>query len=265
MEWYVEAGVDILLEDDPIDRFSETPPPPRQKSSPVASHSPAERLAQKDDNKPRPSPAIKSQATIPDGAAVEMAREIAGKADSLEALKVAMSDFEGCNLKRTAKSFVFADGNPSAKIMIIGEAPGKDEDIQGLPFVGRAGQLLDKQLAAIGLDRESVYITNVIPWRPPGNRTPTPQETELCRPFIERHLELANPNIVLMLGGSSAKTLMNTSDGIMRLRGKWTEIKAGKTTFQALPTLHPAYLLRQPLHKKLVWQDLLSLKQRLTD
>ena len=266
MEWYVEAGVDILLEDNPIDRFSETPPSPRRKattSTNQSAPSPAQRLAQKAENAPRPAPVVKQQTTMPDGATVELAKSIAAKVTSLEALKEAMASFEGCNLKRTAKSLVFADGNPEAKIMLIGEAPGRDEDIQGLPFVGRAGQLLDKQLAAIGLDRTMVYITNVIPWRPPGNRTPTPQETEICRPFIERHIELINPDVILMLGGSSAKTLLNTSDGIMKLRGKWAEVKTDKVSVKALPTLHPAYLLRQPLHKKLVWQDLLSLKQHI--
>ena len=263
MEWYVESGVDILLEDSPIDRFSEVPPPPRQKVIQVSGHSPAERLAKKAENNPRPAPLIKPQAIMPDGAAVKMAEEIAAKTNTLEELKQAMSSFNGCNLKRTAKSLVFADGNPDAKVMLIGEAPGRDEDIQGLPFVGRAGQLLDRQLTAIGLDRDSTYITNVIPWRPPGNRTPTLQETEICRPFIERHIELVNPDMILMLGGSSAKTLMKTSDGIMKLRGKWVEVQTARAQIKALPTLHPAYLLRQPSHKKLVWQDLLSLKQSL--
>lgn len=268
MEWYVEAGVDILLEDNPIDRFSETPPPQRKKpqsATQPSAPSPAQRLAQKAENLPRPASAIKPQTTVPDGDAIKMAKSIAANAMSLEDLKSAMASFEGCNLKRTANTLVFADGSPDARIMLIGEAPGMDEDVQGLPFVGRAGQLLDKQLAAIGLDRTMTYITNVIPWRPPGNRTPTPQETEICRPFIERHIELFNPDVVLMLGGSSAKTLLKTSDGIMKLRGKWQEIKTEKISVKALPTLHPAYLLRQPLHKKLVWQDLLALKQHINN
>lgn len=267
MEWYVEAGVDILLEDNPIDRFSEAPPSPRPKAksaSQPSAQSPSQRLAQKAENAPRPAPSTKPQATMPDGAAVEMAKLLATKAMNLEDLKSAMASFEGCNLKRTAKSLVFADGNPEAKLMLIGEAPGKDEDIQGLPFVGRAGQLLDKQLAAIGLDRRTAYITNVIPWRPPGNRPPTPQEIEICRPFIERHIELIKPDTILMLGGSSAKTLLKTKDGIMKLRGKWSDVKTDAISVRAIATLHPAYLLRQPLHKKLVWQDLLALKQHMT-
>lgn len=266
MEWYVEAGVDVLLEDAPIDRFSEAPPPPRQK--PPLAHdqstpSPAQRLAQKSENAPRPAPSIQPKTIMADGAAIDMAIKAAQQSMSLEDLKQAMASFDGCSLKRTAKSLVFADGNPEAKVMLVGEAPGRDEDIQGLPFVGRAGQLLDKQLAAIGLDRTTTYITNVIPWRPPGNRTPTLQETEICRPFIERHIELINPDVILMLGGSSAKTLLKSSDGIMKLRGKWSDIKTENMSVKALPTLHPAYLLRQPSHKRLVWQDLLSLKQHL--
>ena len=262
MEWYVEAGVDVLLEDSPINRFIETPPPPRQKKQSAIAASPAERLAKKVENQPRPA-LSKPQAVMPDSAAVEMAKELALKVDSLDGLKKAMADFEGCNLKRTAKSLVFADGNPAAKIMLIGEAPEREEDIEGIPFVGRTGQLLDKMLAAIRLDRESVYITNVIPWRPPGNRTPTPQETEICRPFIERHIELVNPDVILVLGGSSAKTLLKTNDSIMKLRGEWMEIKTDKLTVKAITTLHPAYLLRQPAHKRLAWHDLLSLKQSL--
>jgi len=265
MEWYVEAGVDVLLEDAPIDRFSEIPPPSRKKKQAAGSPSPAERLAKKAESSARPAPQIKSQATMPDAAAIDMARELAAKATTLVELKQMMAGFEGCNLKRTAKSLVFSDGNPTANVMLIGEAPGRDEDIQGLPFVGRAGQLLDKMLAAIEMNRENVYITNVIPWRPPGNRTPTPQETEICRPFIEKHIELINPDVIFMLGGSSAKTLLKTTDGIMKLRGKWTEVRTENSTTKALPTLHPAYLLRQPAHKRLAWQDLLSLKQALKD
>lgn len=261
LEWYVEAGVDVMLDDNPIDRFSETPPQPRaKKQQPIVNASPADFLA----NKSKPKPPAKPQtATIPDSGVIENARELAKTANSLEDLKKALSEFEGCNLKRTAKSLVFCDGNPQSRVMLIGEAPGRDEDMQGLPFVGRSGQLLDRMLGAIGLDRENVYISNVIPWRPPGNRTPTPQETEICRPFIERHIELIKPEFIIMLGGSSAKTLLKTSDGIMKLRGKWTEIHTQSLTVHALPTLHPAYLLRQPAHKALVWKDLLQLKLKL--
>jgi len=262
LEWYVEAGVDILLEDAPINRFAETQAHIETKKR--ATLSPDEILARKAQAQPpRPPARLSTAATMPDGQAVETARVIAKKCDTLETLRDAMAEFDGCNLKRTAKSMVFAGGNPDARIMFIGEAPGRDEDIQGLPFVGRAGQLLDKMLGAINLTRETAYISNVIPWRPPGNRTPTPQETEICRPFIERHMELAKPELIVMLGGASAKTLMKTTDGIMKLRGKWTELSTDSIKVPAMPTLHPAYLLRQPAHKRLAWQDFLQVKLKL--
>ncbi|MGI9352492.1 MAG: uracil-DNA glycosylase [Rhizobiaceae bacterium] len=258
LEWYVDAGVDVMLEEQPIDRFAETAAAASAKSENSKS-TPKQRSLKR---APAPKPAA-AQATIPDTETINSAREIAQKADSLDALRELIESFDGCNLKRTAKTTVFADGNPNAGLMLIGEAPGRDEDIQGLPFVGRAGQLLDRILQAINLDRNSVYITNIINWRPPGNRTPTPQETEICRPFIERHIELANPELIVMLGGSSAKTLLKTNDGIMRLRGKWAEVATSGSRKEAMPTLHPAYLLRQPAHKKLVWQDFLKIKKKL--
>ncbi|KAB2950684.1 MAG: uracil-DNA glycosylase [Rhizobiaceae bacterium] len=177
-----------------------------------------------------------------------------------------VAGFDGCNLKFTAKSLVFADGNPDADLMLVGEAPGRDEDIEGLPFVGRSGQLLDRMLAAIGRDRTSAYIANVIPWRPPGNRTPTPLETEICRPFIERQIELARPKVLVCLGGPSAKTLLNTTEGILRLRGNWrVHVTASGVAIPAMPTLHPAYLLRNPAHKKLAWRDFLEVKAKLRE
>ncbi len=270
LEWYVDAGVDLLLEDKPVNRFEEKPAQP-QVSLSKAAERPATPQIQNASERAEAISRAQSQAraataptaTMPDTATIESAKEVAAKAQNLEELENALKSFDGCNLKRTAKNTVFADGDPSSKLMLIGEAPGRDEDIQGLPFVGRAGQLLNKMLAAINLQREEVYITNVIPWRPPGNRTPTPQETEICRPFIERHIELVEPDIIMLLGGSSAKTLLNTTDGIMKLRGKWKELSVGQSQIPTLPTLHPAYLLRQPGHKRLAWQDLLEIKQRL--
>jgi DNA polymerase len=201
---------------------------------------------------------------VPDQAQAALARELARAAATLDELRDAMASFEGCNLRFTAKNLVFADGNPQADLMLVGEAPGRDEDIQGLPFVGRSGQLLDRMLAAIGLDRNSAYIANVIPWRPPGNRTPTPHETEICRPFIERQIELVNPKVLVNLGGPSAKTLLNTTEGILRLRGNWrVHTTASGTAIPAMPTLHPAYLLRTPAHKRLAWRDLLEVKMKL--
>jgi DNA polymerase len=207
----------------------------------------------------RPQPAA-----VPDGAQVARARELAREARTLEELREQLAAFDGCNLKFTAKNLVFADGNPGADLMLVGEAPGRDEDIEGLPFVGVSGQLLDRMLAAIGRDRQSAYIANVIPWRPPGNRTPTPIETEICRPFIERQIELAAPKVLVTLGNPSSKALLNTQVGIMRLRGNWQEHRtAGGLAIPAMPTLHPAYLLRNPAAKRLAWRDFLEVKARL--
>jgi DNA polymerase len=191
------------------------------------------------------------------------AREAAASAETLQDLRATLASFEGCNLRLTATNLVFADGNPEARVMLVGEAPGMEEDLQGLPFVGRSGQLLDRMLKAIGLDRSSAYIANVIPWRPPGNRTPTPQETEICRPFIERQIALADPDFLVLLGGASAKQLLKTSEGILRLRGQWRSYDTGLREIRAMATLHPAYLLRQPLQKKLAWRDMLTLKKAL--
>ncbi len=193
------------------------------------------------------------------------ARARAREATTLEELHHILEGFEGCPLRFTAKNLCFADGNPEARVMFIGEAPGADEDIQGKPFVGRAGKLLDKMLAAIGLDRSSAYITNVVYWRPPGNRTPTPQETQVCRPFIERQIELADPDILVFLGGAAAKEMLKRSEGILKMRGKWFDFDTGKRTVKAIATLHPAYLLRQPGQKRLAWRDFLAIKKALTD
>jgi uracil-DNA glycosylase family 4 len=180
-------------------------------------------------------------------------------------LKAALSAFNGCPLKATARNLVFARGNPNAKLMVIGEAPGREEDAEGAPFVGKAGQLLDRMLAAIGLDETSAYITNVAFWRPPGNRKPTDQEIAACRPFVERHIELIKPEVILMVGGISSQTLLRQSAGIMSLRGTWRdyEIEVGNT-IPALPTYHPAFLLRRPQEKAKAWADLLSLKGKLS-
>ena len=183
---------------------------------------------------------------------------------SLDALRVALERLEGCALKNTAGNLVFCDGNPGARVMIVGEAPGRDEDRVGLPFVGAAGQLLDRMLASIGLDRSAVYITNLLPWRPPGNRTPTAEETRLLLPYLRRHIQLAKPEYLLILGGSSAKALLGTKDGILKLRGVWRDVDFGDgATRPTLCSLHPAYLLRSPAQKRLSFDDLLSLRARL--
>ena len=183
--------------------------------------------------------------------------------DSLEALRFALADFEGCGLKRTAKSLCFARGDPDARIMLIGEAPGRDEDLQGSPFVGRAGQLLDRMLQSIGVDPGDACITNVVYWRPPGNRNPSPQEVEACRPFLTRQVELVAPEIVVLLGGAAAQHVLGVTDGIKRLRGKWRDIRIGAHECRAIATFHPAYLLRTPLGKRLAWRDLLMIRDAL--
>jgi len=191
------------------------------------------------------------------------ARRIARSAASLEALEAALRDFDGCGLKATATKLCFYRGAPQADLMIVGEAPGRDEDLAGKPFVGRAGQLLDKMLAAIGLSEADVHITNVVYWRPPGNRTPTPQEALACRPFLERQIELVAPKMLVAVGGSAAKEVLGATEGIMRLRGKWREIEVGGKKIPAIATLHPAYLLRTPAAKQLAWMDLLQIKSKL--
>ena len=191
------------------------------------------------------------------------ARAQARSAATLEELRKILQGFEGCELKRHAKQLVFADGNPQARLMFVGEAPGRDEDLEGLPFVGRSGKLLDLMIKAIGLDRTSVYISNVIPWRPPGNRTPTPQETQICVPFIRRHIELVDPDVLVCLGNPSSQTLLGFTEGISKTRGRWLAYDTGTREIRAVATLHPAYLLRSPLYKRLAWRDFLAIRKAL--
>ena len=192
------------------------------------------------------------------------ARESASSAKDLEELRALLAGFAGCTLAATATQLVFADGNPQARIMFVGEAPGRDEDRIGKPFVGRAGQLLDKMLASIGLDRKvNAYITNVINWRPPDNRDPSPEEAAMCLPFLRRHIELADPKVIVLLGAVAGRHVMGITEGIMKSRGRWLEYRIGERMVPIMPTLHPAYLLRQPAHKKLAWRDLQSLAARM--
>jgi DNA polymerase len=191
------------------------------------------------------------------------AREAARSAATLDDLRALLEKFEGCALRATATQLVFADGNPQSRLMFVGEAPGHDEDVIGRPFVGRSGKLLDLMMAAIGLDRGQVYIANVVPWRPPGNRTPTPQETAICLPFIRRQIELANPDILVCLGGPAMQTLLGIKDGITRARGRWYPFDTGGREIRALATFHPAFLLRSPLQKRFAWRDFLALKKAL--
>lgn len=265
LAFYAAAGVDDALVDDPIDRFAENAQ--RQAASMQQAALPSEALRAGSDRSAPPPPARPAaSAAVPDEAQAAAARELAAKAATLDELRQIMEGFDGCNLKATAKSMVFAEGSPDADLMLVGEAPGRDEDLEGLPFVGGAGQLLDRILAAIGVQRKSAFVTNVIPWRPPGNRAPTPHETEICRPFIERQVALAKPKVLVTLGGPSAQLLAGSTEGILRLRGSWkSHTTADGTVIPVMPTLHPAYLLRNPAHKKLAWRDFLEVKAKLRE
>jgi DNA polymerase len=288
LDWYRAVGVDAAVGEAPVDWLQrgdlapgwglrpawlpdqrapsvpppEPPRPPEGVARPVPPGQP---------EKPRPTPVAPDaraqaprqfQATPPD-AAVTAARSAARQATSLDDLAARLATFEGCSLKATAKNLCFYRGSPRARLMLIGEAPGREEDLEGKPFVGRAGRLLDKMLAAIGLSEASVHITNIVYWRPPGNRTPTPQEAQACRPFLERQVELVAPELIVLLGGAAAKHILEVADGIMRIRGKMREVEIGSARIRAIATLHPAYLLRTPAAKRLAWRDLLTVKAAL--
>ncbi|MCO4319863.1 uracil-DNA glycosylase [Phyllobacterium sp. 21LDTY02-6] len=269
LHFYAEAGVDAALSDLPVDRFAAEPPPARPAPEPreMAARPPSQPREMRAERAPAPAPTPAStlnKASVPDDAKIAMARQLAAGAATLEELHEQLAAFDGCNLKFTAKNLVFADGNPQAAIMFVGEAPGREEDLEGKPFIGRSGQLLDRMFAAIGLDRQSVYIANTIPWRPPGNRTPTPLETEICRPFFERQVELVNPKLLVALGGPAAKALTSSTEGILRLRGNWKQhLTASGQQIPVMPTLHPAYLLRNPAQKRFAWRDFVNVKLRL--
>lgn len=252
LEWHLAAGVDFAVGEAPVDQFAASKIAPKPTVSPVI---PKRETA---NSAPSPLATPSLQNTDPAEAAA-----LAGEAKTLEELEAVLRDFDGCALKLRATQLVFSDGNPEADVMIIGEAPGRDEDLQGKPFVGRSGQLLDKIIGSIGLDRTKVYIANTVPWRPPGNRTPTPQEVATCRPFLDRQIELVAPKVILTTGAPAAHTMLDTKTPITRLRGQWQKIEIAGLSIDALPTLHPAFLLRQPAQKKLVWRDMLSLKARL--
>src|SRR6266516_1108766 len=264
--FYLDAGIDAFLGEEPINRMADdlsrpvnaiaAALEPRTRRS--ASESPLALAQSPLRQKPTPvgSPP-------PPETAVMAAREAARDAKTLDELQALLVAFEGCALRATATQLVFADGDPQSRVMFIGEAPGYDEDIVGRPFVGRSGKLLDRMMAAIGLDRTSAYIADVVPWRPPGNRTPTPQETAICLPFIRRQIELADPDILVCLGGPAMQTLLGIKDGITRSRGRWFSYQTGRREIRALATFHPAFLLRSPLQKRFAWRDFLALKKAL--
>jgi DNA polymerase len=272
LAWLVEAGADEAIGEAPVDRFAKKKPlpSPLEGEAGAAQRVGAETRRVGGNFSTRTSPPTRtaSQSDLPlkgggEEDSIGTAQSLARAANSLAELKAALEGFDGCALKRSATHTVFADGNPASRIMFIGEAPGRDEDRIGLPFVGRAGKLLDKMLAAIHLDRSSAYITNVLNWRPPDNRDPSPEEAAMCLPFLRRHIELVNPGIIVLLGAVAARHVMGFSEGIMKLRGRWLEYRVGDHMVPVMPTLHPAYLLRQPAHKKLAWRDLQAAEQKI--
>jgi uracil-DNA glycosylase family 4 len=264
LAFYLEAGVDAVLGETAVDRFADA-----AVSAPPAIGQPEHEAFEDRENRPaldrsRPPPAAAAApVSMSPDTAVMAAREEAKSAKSLDELKSILDGFMGCTLRQTATRLVFGDGNPQARVMFVGEAPGRDEDIEGLPFVGRSGKLLDRMMAAIGLTRANAYIANIVPWRPPGNRTPTPQESATCLPFTLRQIELVDPDVLVCLGGPSAQTLLGSRDGILKTRGRWFPFQTGSREIRATATLHPAYLLRQPLQKRLAWRDFLAIKKAL--
>jgi DNA polymerase len=265
LQWHIAMGVDEVIAGSPRNWFVEDGAPPPLQT--VLAGSRQVKLPETSSRQPPPPQAsrpIQPRRLVPAQEAEMQARELARSAQSLAELQSLLSGFDGCPLKKTAVRLCFARGSDKARVVLIGEAPGRDEEQEGLPFVGRAGKLLDKMLAAISLKPDDVYITNLVYWRPPGNRTPTPQEVQACQPFLERQIELVQPEFLVFLGSAAAKQLTGVTEGIIRIRGRWLYYESAGRSLQALPTLHPAYLLRNPVAKRLAWRDLLMLKAALT-
>jgi uracil-DNA glycosylase len=263
LRWYVEQGVDEATGEQPIDRFAAPPPPVAAAAAPSApARAPTPLRAP-----PPPAPMPRAPVPLESPQLVEDARALAESCTTLAELEAAVRGFEGCALKRTAKNTVFADGKPGAPVMVVGEAPGGDEDRLGKPFVGVSGQLMDRMMAAIGLTRDGgFYITNILFWRPPGNRTPTTAEQGMCLAFTRRHIELARPKLLVLAGGVAVKAVLDTTEGITRLRGKWTSYRLSDgSVIPTMPTFHPAYLLRTPASKRQSWQDLLAIDKKLKE
>jgi uracil-DNA glycosylase family 4 len=270
LRWYVDHGVDEAIGEEPVDRFAMPPPAPAPATvAPVAP--PAARTLTPTPLRPPPAPlapaAPRGPVPLESPQMVEDARALAESCTSLAELEAAIRGFEGCALKRTAKNTVFADGAPGAPVMVVGEAPGADEDRLGKPFVGVSGQLMDRMMGAIGLTRDGgFYITNILFWRPPGNRTPTTAEQGMCLAFTRRHIELVRPKVLVLAGAVAVKAVLDTAEGITRLRGKWTSYRlADGTEIPTMPTFHPAYLLRTPASKRQSWQDLLAIDKKLKE
>jgi DNA polymerase len=274
LDWYRAMGVDAAVADTAINWLERDAAAPgttfrlarrEERPAPAGAHTPAPQPRAPAALGPAPqlpAPARRFPTEAPDAAELE-ARRVAESAEDLVQLEAALRVFNGCGLKATARNLCFYRGAPRARLMIIGEAPGRDEDMEGKPFVGRAGRLLDKMLGAIGLGEADVHITNIVYWRPPGNRTPTPQEAQVCRPFLERQIELVEPEVLVLLGGAAAKHILDVAEGIMRIRGRWRASEIRRRTIRTIATLHPAYLLRTPAAKRLAWRDLLAVAEAL--
>ncbi|MCA0247831.1 MAG: uracil-DNA glycosylase [Proteobacteria bacterium] len=265
LRWYVDQGLDEAIGEEAIDRFALPPPAAAASVAPLAA--PAATPSAPTPIRPATPPPQRAPIPLESPQLVEDAREVARRATNVAELEAAVRAFEGCALKRTAKNTVFADGVVGAPVMIVGEAPGADEDRLGKPFVGVSGQLMDRMFNAIGMSRErDLYITNILFWRPPGNRTPTLAEQAICLAFTRRHIELARPKLVVLAGGTAVKAVLDTTEGITRLRGKWATLRLDDgTEVPALPTFHPAYLLRTPASKRQSWWDLLSIDKKLRE
>ncbi|HMA15142.1 MAG: uracil-DNA glycosylase [Bacteroidota bacterium] len=264
LKWQIEAGADEAIAERPVNRLAPSAGATPRGGLAEAPAAPERPRAPEGLTPARSTPAPRPAAPLASANETQSsAQRAAAAANTIEELRAALEGFDGCPLKATATNLCLYDGNPAARIMIIGEAPGAQEDRQGKPFVGPAGQLLDRMLAAIGLDRAQVYITNLLYWRPPGNRNPTPGEIATCLPFLERQMEILQPKLLLLVGGMSAKTLLNRSEGILKLRGRWADYHHPRLEhpIPALPTLHPAYLLRQPAQKREAWRDLLAFSE----
>ncbi len=283
LAWQAAAGADEAIEESTVDRYKASAVfPTAAKSTPAQLseaplRQPAPPPARPVEARPAPArpappkPTVATAAATPPGlpktAAAASARELANAATSLEELVEALAAFDGCALKKTATNLVFGDGNPAARIMFVGEAPGADEDRAGKPFVGVSGQLLDKMVGWIGLDRTKFYITNILYWRPPGNRTPTSDEVAACQPFIARHIELVAPAVLVTVGGPSTEALLHRGEGISRSHGRWYDYQTPglAAPIPAMPIFHPAFLLRAAAQKRAAWRDLLKLEQKLAE
>ncbi|AQS62270.1 hypothetical protein AGRHK599_LOCUS657 [Rhizobium rhizogenes] len=286
LHFHADAGVDWLLENQPVDRFAEfaaarpARPQPGQETG-AAARQPGQPTAERaadpySQQSPQPkrqtpargapaAPAVQQNVAMPDEQAVAAARFAAESARSLTELKTALEGFSGCNLKNSARNTIFADGDPASAIMVIGPMPDADDDREGLPFAGRTGLLLDRMLAAIGLERSTIMLGNVVPWRPPGNRPPTQAEMDICRPFIERQIALAEPKHLLLLGNFTARFFFGGTGTIHTLRGQWRDVAAGHLILPALASLHPQELLNAPASKSLAWQDLLAFQAKIAE